>query len=163
MRVHVILTDIHKRNRVQRVSRIGRTVRVEGVVAVAVVGNDDDLISVLQCRLNHLVRALVDTFDRFHDCVIHTRMSDHVAVREIEGDIVEFLRLDSCYQRFRHLRSTHLRLQVVRRHFRTRNQDPLLTRILCLATAVEEERHMSEFLRLSNAKLLHSQPADHFA
>ena len=144
-------------------SRIRRAVRIDGIVAVAVVGNDDDLISVLQSRLNHLVRALVDTFHRFHDSVIHTRVTDHVAVREIEGDIVEFLGLDSCHQRFRHFRSTHLRLQVVRRHFRTRNQYALLARVFCLATAVEEEGHVCELLRLRNTQLFHSQPAYYLA
>ena len=143
--------------------RVRCSIRIDGVIAVTVIGNDNDLITVVECGFDHFVTTLVDGLNGFHDRFIDAGMADHVAVREVERNIIELLRLNSSHEGFGHFRSRHLRLHVIGRHFRTRNQDTLLTRILGFATAVEEESHMGKLLGLGDTQLFHTQLAYHFA
>ena len=55
--------DIDARHGIERVGGIGRTVFVNGVVGIAVVGDDNNLIAILLCRANNRVHADVDGND----------------------------------------------------------------------------------------------------
>ena len=94
----MILGDIDERNGVETVCRVRRTVRIDSIVAVTVVGNDDDLIPVLESRFDHLVRTLIDGLDRFLDSRIYefARKGDSVELKPklLVIDEIEVLSFD---------------------------------------------------------------------
>ena len=69
--------------------RIGRTVRVNRIVGIAVVCDDDHLVTVSLGSLYHFAGTLVHRLDRFGYRIVHARMAHHVAIGEIEGDEIE--------------------------------------------------------------------------
>ena len=107
--------------------------------------------------------TLVDGLDGFLDRLIDAGMAYHVTVREVERNIIELLRLNSSHEGFGHFRSRHLRLHVIGRHFRTRDQDTLFAFVLGFAAAVEEEGDVCKLLGLGDTQLFHTQFAYHFA
>ena len=110
--------DIDERHGVQRVRRVRSAIGIDSIVAVAVVSDDDNLVVVLECGIHHLVHAYIYRLYGFHDSVVHACVSYHVAVGEVERDIVVLLRVEGLAQRFGNLGRGHLRLQVVGRYLR---------------------------------------------
>ena len=137
-------------------SRVRRTVGIDGVVAVAVVGDDDYLIIVAQCSFHRLVHADVDGCDCLLDGVIYARMPHHVAVGVIEDDAVVLLAVQCVSESDGHLRCGHHRLQVVGGYLRTRDKYPVLVLKLRFTAAREEERNVCELLRLGYTQLTQS-------
>jgi len=58
-----VFAYVHKRNRIQRVGRVGGTIRIGSVVCVAVVGNDDDVVTVLLAGFDHFGQTGINRFD----------------------------------------------------------------------------------------------------
>ena len=97
-RLHTVGND-HDGHGVERMRRIGRTVGIDSVVGIAVVGNHDDLVTVLLSSLDNFGDAPVDGLHGLHDGIVDARMADHVAVGEIQADKVE-LPLTECSNQF---------------------------------------------------------------
>ena len=131
-------------------------VGVDGVVAVAVVGNDDDLVVVPEGSFYRLVHADVDSRDSLLDGVIYAGVTDHIAVGVVQDDAVVLLTIQRITQGDGHLRCGHHRLQVVCGYLRTGDEYAVLVLELCLAAAGEEERHVCELLGLGYTQLLHA-------
>ena len=68
----VVVGHVDEGHGVQRVSGVGRAVGVDGVVGIAVVGNDDGLVVVGLGSLDDLANAVVDGPDGFGDGVVDT-------------------------------------------------------------------------------------------
>ena len=81
-------------------------------------------------------------------------MPDHVTISEVNYNKVVLCLVNGSNELILHLKSTHLRLQIVSSHLRRSYEDTILTLIRLLTTTVKEERHMSIFLRLSGMQLL---------
>ena len=60
-----------------RVCRVGRSVRIHGVVGIAVVGRDDH-ITVFPCFFGYPESKLINGFDCFAYGIIHAGVSHHV-------------------------------------------------------------------------------------
>ena len=62
---------------------------IDSVVGIAVVGDHDDLVTVLLSSLDNFGDAPVDGLHGLHDGIVDARMADHVAIGEIQADKVE--------------------------------------------------------------------------
>ena len=109
----LVLADIYARNGVERVGCVGSSVRIDGVVAVAMVGNDEHLIVASLGSLNYIVAAEIDGLDSLPDGWLDTCMTYHVAIGEVAGNEVVLLRLDSIDELVLHDEGRHLGLQIV--------------------------------------------------
>ena len=114
----IVVRHIDERHRIERVGRVGRAVFVDGVVGIAMVGDDDGLIAGGLGGLDHLLHALVYRPDGFGNGVVNARVAHHVAVGEVHNDEVVQVFLDGRHELVLHLERAHLRLQVVGRHLR---------------------------------------------
>ena len=145
--------DINKRNGIQRVGRIRRTVLVQGMVGITVVGNDDYLVIVGFGSFHRIFHTFVDSFYGFLNGFVNTGVTHHIAVRIIHYDEIELLGIDGLNQFIFYFVSTHFRFQVIRSHLRRRNKDTFFRIIRSFATAVEEECHVGVLLRFGNMEL----------
>ena len=157
-RCRVVVGDVDKRHRVQRVGGVGCTVIVDGVVGITVVGNDDGLIVIGLGSLDDVVHAGVYGDNSLSDGVVHTRMAHHIAVGEVDHDEVVLLGVDGTDELVLHLIGAHLGLQVVGGHLRRVHENTVLTGERLLTAAVEEERHMGVFLSLGGMQLALAVP-----
>ncbi len=117
--------------------RIGRTVRIDRIVGIAVIGNHHHFVSVPLGRLDHLARTFVDRLHGLGNRIVNARMPHHIAIGEIESDKIETSRRKSSHQGILHLVSTHLRLQVVGSHLGRRNQDTGVLHIILIEEDVQ--------------------------
>ena len=92
---------------------VGSSVRIDGVVAVAVVGNDEHLVVASLGSLYHVMAAEIDGLDSLLDGWINSRMTYHIAIGEVAGNEVVLLRLDSIDELVLHDECRHLGLQIV--------------------------------------------------
>ena len=60
----IVVGHIDERHGVERVSRVGRSIGVDGVVGITVVGDDNGLVVVGFGSLNHLLHAVVHCWIR---------------------------------------------------------------------------------------------------
>ena len=149
----VVVRDVDERNRVEGVCRVWSAVRVDGVVGISVVGNDDCLVVVSLGSFDDVVHALVDGNDSLGDGIINTCVTNHVAVCEVHNDEVVLLCVDGSDEFVLHLECAHVRLEVVGRHLWRSHEDAVLTCEWSLATTIEEEGDVSIFLSLGSVQL----------
>src|SRR4029077_14393065 len=95
----------------------------------------------------------VDGRERGGRRVPDARVSDHVRVGEVGDDEVECPRTDRLDQGVGDTDRAHLRLEVVGRDLRTRDEQALLARVRRLDAAVEEVRHVGVLLGLRDMEL----------
>ena len=139
------------------------SVRIHGIVGIAVVSGEKDGVSVFDGGIDNLLHAAVNAFDSLADGVIYACMADHVTVCEVQDDEVLLLCIDGLDKFLCHFRCAHLRLEVVCCNFRRVHQNPVLVLERSLAAAVEEECHVCVFLGLGNAELTLSGLGNHLA
>ena len=135
-------------------SGIRRTIGVDSIVGITVIGNDDSLVIVSLSSLNDLTHTVVNGPYSLSDSIIDTSVSHHITIGEVYHDEVILLCVDGTYQLVLHLVSTHFRLQVVGSHLRRGNQNTILALVWSLTTTIEEEGDMSVLLSLSGVELL---------
>ena len=136
--------------------RIGRTVRIDRIVGIAVVGNLHHFVAVAFGRLDHLLHRAINSRHSLLNCLVNTGMANHIAIGEVEADEIELLRIERRNQLVSHLIGAHLRLQVVGCHLGRRNQNSLLTGELLLTASVQEEGYVGILLGLGNTQLCKS-------
>ena len=134
-------------------SRVGRTVAVESVVGITVVGNNNHLIVVCLGSLYGIFHAVVDCRHRFLDSLIDTGMAYHITVGVVNHDEVVFFRSDSVDEFVFHLVSAHFGLKVVGSHLRRRHEDAIFVVERRFAAAVEEECHVGILFGFGDVKL----------
>lgn len=159
-RRRVVVRNIDERNRIQRVGGVRRTVIIDGVVGIAVVGDDDSLVIIGLGSLDNLLYTVVDSPHCFGDGMVNTCVTHHVTIGKIHHDEIILLRIDSTDELVLYLEGTHLRLQVVGCHLRRMNQNAVLTLERLLAAAVEEESHVCILLRFGCMQLTLAEPAE---
>ena len=152
-----ILGDIDDGHGIERVGGIGSAVAVDGVVGIAVVGNDDDLVAHFASCIDGVVNTTVYSPDSFADGVIHTSVTHHVAVGIVNDDEVVFVLADGCDEFVTHLGSAHFGLQVVGCHIGRGHQDAVLVLEGLFPAAAEEEGHMGILLGLGDVQLALAQ------
>ena len=135
---------------------IGRTVRIDRVVGITVVSDDDGVVAVLLSSFYHAVHADVDGHYRLLDGVIDAGMAYHIPVGEVQNDAVIYLRVERLVECCGYLGCRHLGLQVIGGYLRTGNKDAVLVLELVIASAAEEEGYMRELLRLGDTQLAHA-------
>ena len=139
------------------------SVRIHGIVGIAVVSGEKDGVSVLDGGVDNLLHAAVNAFNRLADSVIYACVADHVTVCEVQDDEILLLGVDGLHELLGNFRSAHLRLEVVCCNFRRVHQNPVLVLERSLAAAVEEECHVCVFLGLGNAELTLACLGNHLA
>src|SRR5574344_369769 len=149
----VVICYIDKWNRVERVRGVWCTVGIDCVIGIAMVGNDDSLITRFLHGVDDLTNAIVHGKNGLGDGIVNARMSYHIAIGEVDNDEIIFILLDSSDQLVFHFISTHLRLQVVSGNLWRRHKNTVLTLIRLFTTAIEEERYVCVLLGLSRMKL----------
>ena len=87
----MIVAHINERYGVERVGSVSCAVGVDGIVSVAVICNDNNLIIIAQGSFYGLIDADVDSCYRLLDGVVHAGMTNHIAIGVIENDAVVFL------------------------------------------------------------------------
>ncbi len=123
------------------------------MVAVAVVGYDDEFVTIAACGLNHALDTVIDGYNGFFDGFVHARVTHHIAIGKINNHKIEFLFVEFVIQRLSHLVSTHFWLQIVGCNFWRRNKNALFALEWLFATAIEEESNVRIFLGFGNVKL----------
>ena len=149
----LIIGHIDKRHGVERMGRVGRTIVVNGVVGITVVGNDNSLVARLLDCLDNLAHAGIYCHNGFLNGLINTRMTHHVAVGKVDNNEIVLVLADGCHQLVFHLIGTHLGLEVVGCNFGRRHQDAIFSLIGLLAPTVEEERNVGILLGLGRVHL----------
>ena len=117
------------------------------------VGDDDCFIPSLVRRGDDVFHTSVHGLDGFLDGTVHSRVAHHVSVGKVHYDKVVFVLLYRSHELVFDAISAHLRLQIVGRHFGRRDENAVLTLIGSLTATVEEECHVSVFLRLGSMQL----------
>ena len=133
--------------------RVGCAILVDCMVGVAMVGDNDALITMGEGGRYNLLHTHVESLDSFLDSRVNTGVADHIAIREVDDDEIKFLGIDSGHEFLRHLGSRHLGLEVVGGHFRGSHEDTLLTVEGCLTATVEEECDVGILLGLGDMEL----------
>ena len=139
---------------------IRRTVGVDGIVGIAVVGNDDSLITVRLCGLNHVMHTCIDSHNGLLYSLIHTGMTHHVTIGKVHHNEIILVGADGLHQTVAYKVGAHLGLQVVCGHLGRRHQDTVLALERKLAPAVQEECHVCVFLSLGYMELLQTLGRD---
>ena len=121
------------------------------------VGRDQGDAALGQDGVDDLADTCVDGFDGLDSGVEEAGVADHVAVGEIEDDHVILAGIDPLDGFGGDQQRAHLRLQVVGRNFRRRNQAAVLAGVFLLGAAIEEERDMRVFFGLGDAQLGQAQ------
>ena len=107
-----VVGNIDARHGVERVGGVGRAILVDSVVAVAMVGDYNHLItrsaSCLHCRFH----TYVDSLNSLNNSGINTSVSHHVAVSIIHHDEVILLLPYRCHEFVLYLGGAHLGLEV---------------------------------------------------
>ena len=70
--------------------------------------------------------------------IVNSGVADHVAVRVVQDDEVLLVGVDSFNELLGYDRSAHLRLEIVCRHLRRRNQDSVLVLERSFAAALKK-------------------------
>ena len=149
-----VLGDVDAGYGVERVSRVGCAVGVDGVIGVAVVCDDDDLVVSGLGGFDCAVDTFVDCDDSFLDGFVDASVAYHVAVGIVDDDKVEFLAADGIDELVADLKGAHLGLEVVCGNLGRGDEDALLEFVGSLASAVEEECDMGILLGLGDMELL---------
>ena len=155
--------DVDEGDGVGGVGGIGAAVVVEGMVGVAVVGGDDDVVAHGLGRFDHLVQALVDGLHGGGDGGVDTGVAHHVGVGEVDHHPVVVAGAEGRDETVFHLVGRHLGLQVVGGHGGRVDQDAVLAGEGFLAPAVDEGGDMGVFLGLGNMELPQAQAREVFA
>ncbi len=150
----VVVRHVDARYWVEGVCGVWCAVWVDGVVGIAVVGDDDSLVTGGLGSLDDLAYAVVYGYYGLGDGVVHTGVAYHVAVGEVNDDEVVLVLLDGVNQLVLHLVGGHLWLEVVGGYLWRSHEDAVLTFVWSLATTVEEECNVCILLRLSGVELL---------
>ena len=134
--------------------RVRGAVWVDGIVCIAVVSDDNHFIVVSLSCFNHVFHAVVNGMHGLGNGIVDACVAHHVAVCKVHHDEVILLGVDGTHQFVFHGVCTHFGLQVIGGHFGRRHQDAVLALIRSLASAIEEEGHVSVFLSLCRVELL---------
>ena len=97
----------------------------------------------------------VHSLHRLDSRVLHSRMAHHIRVGKVNDDHVILSGANGLHQLIAHRRGAHLRLKVIGGYLGGLHQDPLLSRIRLLHSAIEEEGHMGILLCLRDPGLGH--------
>ena len=133
--------------------RIGCAVGVDGMVGIAVVGDDDDLIARGASSLDGIVNTAVNGLHGLGDGTIHAGVTHHVAVSIVHHNEVVLVLADGGNELVAHLIGAHLGFQVIGGHVGRRHQDAVLVGKGLLAATAEEEGHMGILLGLGDVQL----------
>ena len=74
------------RHRIQRMSRIRSTVGIDSIVGISMIGNNQYIVTIGLSGSHDLFDATVDRCYCLLDRCIHTGMSHHISVSEIQAD-----------------------------------------------------------------------------
>jgi hypothetical protein len=153
--------QLHRISRMRRMRPAGRG--VDHLLAVPMVGGHDGRATLAMHRRQDPADAFVHDLDGFHGRLQHAGVAHHVAVGEVDDDLVVRSRIDAPHDLVAHAIGAHLGHLIVRRQRRAvgaelgRGDDlPILAGEGLLAVVVEEERHVRKFFRLGRAELLQS-------
>ena len=128
-------------------------IRIDSIIGIAVIGSKQNHVIVCKsASYNGLYTSVYASYG-IADCIVHSGMADHVAVGKVEDDHILLFTSDSLAELARNLNRTHLRLQVVGGNLRRVYKDTVLKFKRSLASAVEEEGHVSVFFGLGDAEL----------
>ena len=132
---------------------VGCAVGVDGVVGVAMVGDDDNLIAGFFSGFNSVLDTFVNSLNGFFDRFVDTGVSHHVAVGVVDNNKVIFLFVDGIDKFVAYFKCAHLGFEVVGGNLGRCNEDSFFTLVRSFASAIEEECHMGIFLCLRNVEL----------
>ena len=88
---------VYKRNGVQRMSRVWRSVSIQSMVGIAMICNDDDLLVVGLGCFNSVPNTIINSYTSLFNRFIHTCMSHHVSIRIVHYDKIVFFCIDGCH------------------------------------------------------------------
>ena len=102
--------------------RIRRTIGIQGMIGISVVGDDNGFITVGHSRVDYRTHTFVYGFNRFFDSLVYTGMPHHITVGEIANDKIVFSRSQCIIERIFHFINAHFGFQIVSRDFGRRYQ-----------------------------------------
>ena len=141
----------------RRVRPAGR--RIDHQLGVPMIGcNQHRATFCANCRFNP-TQAGIHRFNRLDRGLDLAGVANHIGISKVHDDHIErsfFCRLHNCIG---NSGSTHLRLQIVRRHLRGWHHNAVLSREWLLDSSVEKICHVRVLLGLGHPQVPHVQPA----
>ena len=132
---------------------IRAAVRIDSIIGIAVIGSEQNHVIVCKSAGHNGLYTSVYASHCIADCIVNTGMADHIAVGKVKDNHILLFASDSLAELARNLNRTHLRLQVIGGNLRRIDKNPVFKLERSLATAVEEEGHVSVFFGLGDAEL----------
>ena len=132
---------------------VRRSVVIYCHIGIPMVGNNKNVIPFSPGCPHNSACNFIDRCNCFHYGIIHTCMSNHIAICKIEADKIEFLCVYCFYYCILHKIGAHLGLQVVCCYLRRRNKDPLFVGKCLFPSSGEEKGYMSIFFSLGYPEL----------
>ena len=123
---------------------------------IPVIGNNQHVVTVSTRSCHGLPNTLIHGSHGLPDGLVHSGMSHHIPVRVIQANEINTLFIQLLHDLLGHDRGRHFGLQIVGCHFRRRYQNTALSLERLFPSPVQEERHVSIFLRLGNTQLFQS-------
>ena len=145
--------DINTGHGVERVGCVGSSVGVDGIVGIAVVGDDNHFVVGCFSGFDSVFYAVVDGFYCFFDSFVDAGVTYHVAICVVNDDEIVFFALDGLNEFVFYFICTHFGLEVVGGYFGGSNKDAFFTLVGSFATAIEEECYVGIFRCFGNVKL----------
>ena len=153
--------DIDEMDEVGGVGGVRGTVRVAHQLAIAVIGRHQSLTASGQKGFQDLVHALVDGFHRFDAGGYHAGVADHVGIGKVQDD--QIVVLQSIDHLRGHFRGTHLGHQIIGRHLRRWDNDPVLASEGYFHAAIEKVGDVRIFFGFGNSQLFLARRTDYFS
>jgi len=122
--------------------------RIDHLFRIPMIRCHDQNVPGLFARLEYGLDRPIRVGDGLDGGFILSRVSNHVGRSKVAHDELVFLRSDDFRHLVRHFQSGHLRLEVVRRHLGTVDQEPIFLFELPLDAAVKEKGDMGVLLGL---------------
>ena len=116
--------------------------------------SNEENIVVLLAGLINLTNGLVRSSNTLDSGIVDAGVTNHVGRGKVVHNELELVLADTLGHFLTHIRSTHLRFEVVRGDLGRGDHIPDLTGELLLDTTIEEEGNVGVFLGLSNVTLL---------
>ena len=89
---------------------IWRAIRVNCVISITMVCNNNSLIIISLSSLDNLLYTMINRPNSLCDSMINTRVTYHITISKVHNNEVVLLCIDSSNKLIFHFESTHLRL-----------------------------------------------------